>query len=164
MPSPRRIPPEHAAFLEDLPYFVRIGGYLFVHAGFRPGMPVAQQHRDDMLWIREEFLSVRGEFGGIVVYGHTPSPTPVIKDNRIGIDTGAYATGKLTLAVFEGDVRRFHAVSAKGVRSLGLTRSCSECQLFYTRSGPHQRKNPGNVRLARLMHRALWVMDEVSSS
>ena len=109
------LPPEHAAFLEGLPYYVKIGGYWFVHAGFRPGLPVAQQHRDDMLWIRNEFLGARDDFGGVVVYGHTPSPAPVIAANRIGIDTGAYASGKLTLAVFEGDARYFHVVSACGI-------------------------------------------------
>jgi len=111
------LPPEHAAFLENLPYYVKIGRYWFVHAGFRPGMPVARQHREDMLWIREDFLSARSDFGGAVVYGHTPGPVPVVTPDRIGIDTGAYASGKLTLAVFEGDARRFYAVSAGEVEA-----------------------------------------------
>jgi serine/threonine protein phosphatase 1 len=110
------LPPEHIHFLEGLPYFARIGGYLFVHAGFRPGVPLAMQRREDMLWIRNEFLDIRCDFGGAVVYGHTPSPEPVNRSNRIGIDTGAYATGNLTLAMFEGGERRFYAVTDDEVR------------------------------------------------
>jgi serine/threonine protein phosphatase 1 len=109
------IPPEHVAFVEGLPYFARIGDYLFVHAGFRPGRTLEKQRAADMLWIRSEFLNTRCDFGGTVVYGHTPSATPVLRPGRIGIDTGAYMSGNLTLAVLEGGERRFYAVSESGV-------------------------------------------------
>ena len=69
-----------------------------------------------MLWIRNDFLDMRCDFGSTVVYGHTPAPTPVIREDRIGIDTGAYATGTLTLAVFEGSERQFYAVSSDQIR------------------------------------------------
>jgi serine/threonine protein phosphatase 1 len=105
------VPPDHMDFLEELPYFARIGNYLFVHAGFRPGRTLEKQRAADMLWIRGEFLNARCDFGGTVVYGHTPSATPVLRPGRIGIDTGAYMSGKLTLAVFEGGTRRFYAIS-----------------------------------------------------
>lgn len=111
------VPETHIRFLESLPYFVRIGGYLFVHAGFRPGLPIAKQRREDMLWIRDEFLDTRRNFGGTVVYGHTPSARPADRGDRVGIDTGAYATGKLTVAVFEGGARRFYAVSKDRVKA-----------------------------------------------
>jgi serine/threonine protein phosphatase 1 len=79
------------------------GGYLFVHAGLRPNTPLARQSRLDMLWIREPFLSFQGDFPAVVVHGHTPQPEPVVRRNRIGIDTGAYMGGMLTCLVLEGD-------------------------------------------------------------
>jgi serine/threonine protein phosphatase 1 len=85
----------------------REGPYLFVHAGIRPGVRLAQQVRQDLLWIREPFLSSKGEFlgepGMVVVHGHTPSREPVIRPNRIGIDTGAVMGGVLTCAVLEDE-------------------------------------------------------------
>ena len=62
---------------------------------------------DDLLWIRDEFLQYEGDFGKIVVHGHTPAPEPEVRVNRINIDTGAYATGRLTCLILEGDQRRF---------------------------------------------------------
>jgi serine/threonine protein phosphatase 1 len=97
------IPAAHLAFLRDLLFRHAIDGYLFVHAGLRPGVPVERQSRHDMLWIREPFLSSRDEFGPVVVHGHTPGDQPVIRPNRIGIDTGAVLGGPLTCAVLEED-------------------------------------------------------------
>jgi serine/threonine protein phosphatase 1 len=99
----RRIPPEQIALLRGLAVFHRQGGYVFVHAGLRPGRPMARQTRDDMLWIREPFLSSRAAFPGVVVHGHTPQRTPSVWPHRIGIDTGAVMGGVLTCAVLEGD-------------------------------------------------------------
>ncbi len=79
------------------------GGYLFVHAGLRPGIPIAAQAQDDLLWIREPFLSATEPFGAVVVHGHTPTPAPVVRSNRIGIDTGAVMGGALTCVVLESD-------------------------------------------------------------
>ena len=79
------------------------GGYLFVHAGLRPRIPLARQSRLDMLWIREPFLSFDGDFPAVVVHGHTPESEPVIRHNRIGIDTGACLGGRLTCVVLEAD-------------------------------------------------------------
>jgi serine/threonine protein phosphatase 1 len=101
------IPREHLEFLQQLPFFARIGGYYFVHAGVRNGVSLDEQTPEDMLWIRDEFLTSTDDFGAIVVHGHTPTKTPVQRGNRIGIDTGAYATGVLTAAVLEGSQCRF---------------------------------------------------------
>jgi serine/threonine protein phosphatase 1 len=101
------LPQEHLAFFEGLPLFARIGGYFFAHAGVRPGVGLDRQNTEDLLWIREEFLFSAEDFGMVVVHGHTPSPSPVRRHNRIGIDTGAYATQKLTAAVLEGNGCRF---------------------------------------------------------
>ncbi len=98
-----RLPPAHLAFLRGLALHHTIGGYLFVHAGLRPGVPLAQQSRHDQLWIREPFLSSTADHGSVVVHGHTPRARPEIRRNRIGIDTGAVMGGVLTCAALEAD-------------------------------------------------------------
>jgi len=98
-----RIPREHLLFLRDLATHVQIGPYLFVHAGIRPGVPLEQQTRHDMLWMREPFLSSKQDHGVVVVHGHTPRQEPTVRPNRIGIDTGAVMGGVLTCLVLEND-------------------------------------------------------------
>jgi serine/threonine protein phosphatase 1 len=98
-----RVPAEHLGFMRGLALSHREGGYLFVHAGLRPGLPIEAQSTHDLLWIREPFLSWRGDFGSVIVHGHTPMQGPVVKANRIGIDTGAVLGGPLTCAVLEED-------------------------------------------------------------
>ena len=80
-------------------------------------MPLDRQDRDDLLNIRDPFLSSEAEHGKLVVHGHTPSVAPEIRPNRIGIDTAAYATGRLTCLVLEKDQRRFlHVGDRDGVQ------------------------------------------------
>ena len=102
-----KLPPAHLNFLRGLRLFHVMGDYLFVHAGVRPGVALADQSRNDILWIREEFLRSNADLGHIVVHGHTIMPDPQVRANRVGIDTGAYATGVLTCLVLEGSSRRF---------------------------------------------------------
>ena len=71
------------------------------------GIPLSKQREEDLLWIREDFLLCEEEFGKIIVHGHTPVREPDIHPNRINIDTGAYATGRLTCLMLEGDERYF---------------------------------------------------------
>lgn len=98
------VPEAHVAFLRQLPVSVRFGGVLFVHAGVRPGVPLDEQDEDDFMWIREPFVSQPHGLGLTVVHGHTPANEPVFAPGRIGIDTGAFATGRLTvLRVFESE-------------------------------------------------------------
>ena len=104
-------PLDHA-FLNGLPFYHQIDGYLFVHAGVRPGVALDQQAEDDMLWIREDFLEWNGTVlpeqpGLAIVHGHTPEPQPTVAANRIGIDTGAVKGGPLTCAVLEARTVRF---------------------------------------------------------
>jgi serine/threonine protein phosphatase 1 len=96
------MPSGHLRFLEGLkPSFV-CGDYFFVHAGVRPGIPLKEQQENDLLWIRNEFLDSGENFGKFIVHGHTPVQQPDIRPNRINIDTGAYATGNLTLLTIQG--------------------------------------------------------------
>ena len=97
------LPDSHRAFMRGLEPCRAIGGYLFVHAGVRPGVPLAGQSPDDLLWIRGEFLRSAADHGHVVVHGHTIDREPQIRRNRIGIDTGAFATGVLTCLVLEAD-------------------------------------------------------------
>lgn len=94
--------PDHVAFLRGLDSRFTCGGYVFVHAGLKPRVPLEEQRRDDMLWIRHEFLNYQRPFDAFVVHGHTPVAKPDVLSNRINIDTGAYATGHLTCLVLEG--------------------------------------------------------------
>ncbi len=102
----RKLPIEHLAFLRSLVMYHVEGDYLFVHAGIRPGRPVEKQEAHDLLWIRGEFLSSAADHGCCVVHGHTISSEPEMRRNRIGIDTGAYYTGRLTGLVLDGAERR----------------------------------------------------------
>ncbi len=102
----RKLPVEHMAFLRDLEMFHVEGDYVFVHAGIRPGRRIEEQRARDLLWIRRDFLSSDADHGCCVVHGHSISPDPEIRHNRIGIDTGAYYTGRLTSLVLDGAERR----------------------------------------------------------
>jgi serine/threonine protein phosphatase 1 len=101
------LPPAHAAFLRDLPLSIQFGDYFFCHAGIRPGVALDRQEPKDLVWIREPFLSSTRDHGVVVVHGHTPGPAPVVRGNRIGIDSGAVFGGPLTVLVLEGSDHRF---------------------------------------------------------
>ncbi len=92
-----RLPPAHLRFLEGLELMVGLGDYAFVHAGVRPGVPLAEQEEEDLLWIREGFLDVQRPSERIIVHGHSwDSDMPTLLPHRAGIDTGCYSTGVLT--------------------------------------------------------------------
>lgn len=101
------LPDEHREFLSSLPVEHREGGYLFVHAGIRPGVALDDQDPEDLMWIRGEFLDDTRDHGVVVVHGHTVVDDPVDRPNRIGVDTGAYATGRLTAVVLSDTARDF---------------------------------------------------------
>ncbi|ACB94776.1 metallophosphoesterase family protein [Beijerinckia indica] len=102
-----KLPDSHKHFFANLPLSFTCGDYFFVHAGVRPGVPLDKQSPDDLLWIRGDFLHHEGSFGKMIVHGHTPVLETTIHPNRINIDTGAYATGKLTCLVLEKDQQTF---------------------------------------------------------
>ena len=102
-----KLPDRHLAFFRDLDLYHIEGGYLFVHAGVQPGIPIEQQSSEDLLWIREEFIASQADHGHCVVHGHTIFTELEIRPNRIGIDTGAYYTNVLSCLVLEGTEQRF---------------------------------------------------------
>ncbi|MDQ2634986.1 MAG: metallophosphoesterase [Pseudomonadota bacterium] len=92
----RAIPLDDIRFLRALRPSFRYGPYFFAHAGVLPNRALEDQGRDDLLWIRRPFLDHKGNFGAVVVHGHTPNAEPEFKSNRINLDTGAYATHRLS--------------------------------------------------------------------
>jgi serine/threonine protein phosphatase 1 len=92
----------HSDFLEGLKFTHQEGGYLFVHAGIRPGVDLNEQEDRDYTWIRTEFTSSNQDHGVRVVHGHTGVQNPLDLPNRIAVDTTAYATGRLTAAAIQG--------------------------------------------------------------
>jgi serine/threonine protein phosphatase 1 len=101
----RHVPRNVIDWLRRLPLTYASGDYLFVHAGVRPGIPLARQTADDLLWIRDPFLTSDAWHGKVIVHGHTPSDDVEILPNRIGIDTGAYYSGRLSAIGLEGVAR-----------------------------------------------------------
>ena len=101
------VPKAHLRFLMGLRLSYEIGDYLCVHAGIDPGRSLDRQRPEDMLWIRDKFLLSERQHGKIIVHGHSITETPDIQENRIGIDTGAYFSNRLTCLVLEGSARRF---------------------------------------------------------
>lgn len=99
------LPLSHRDFLAQLRLSHREGDYFFAHAGVAPGVPLAQQSPRDLVWIRQRFLKSTVDHGAIVVHGHCIAPEPEIRPNRIGIDTGAYASGVLTCLVLQDTQR-----------------------------------------------------------
>ena len=94
-------------FFSSLKTSVVVGGYFLCHAGVRPGVALDLQNDDDLLWIRDEFLESKIDFGKIVIHGHTPTREPQVLANRINIDTGAFDSGRLTCVVLEEGRHRF---------------------------------------------------------
>ena len=105
------LPAAHLQFISSLRKCLPVGRYFLCHAGVRPGIPLERQTEEDLLWIRDQFLQSRADFGKIVVHGHTPAEKPEVLTNRINVDTGAYMTGYLTCAVLDRDGVRFLCAS-----------------------------------------------------
>lgn len=99
------VPEAHLAFLEGFEDMIVLGDYAFVHAGIRPGVPLNEQKKSDLRWIREDFVGQRGDLEKVIIYGHTIYESVDERGSRIGIDTGAYDSGKLTAIGLEGGDR-----------------------------------------------------------
>jgi serine/threonine protein phosphatase 1 len=101
------VPASHRTFLANLPLYLKIGDMVFVHAGLRPRVMLEDQSDDDLIWIREPFLSHGSGLPLLVIHGHTPHPEPSLGPGRIGIDTGACFTGVLTVLKIDGTAKTF---------------------------------------------------------
>ena len=101
----RAVPQDDIQFLKGLEDMIVLGDYAFVHAGVRPGVPLMSQTRDDLHWIRDPFLTSQADFGAVIVHGHTISAEVDLCADRIGIDSGAYVSGRLTALGLEGSDR-----------------------------------------------------------
>ncbi|MBC7357404.1 MAG: serine/threonine protein phosphatase [Desulfacinum sp.] len=99
-----RVPDRHVEFLQTLKRFHETDDYLFVHAGFRPGVPLEDQRDEDIYWIRNDFILSDHDFGRKVVFGHTPFREPYVDARKIGIDTGAVYGNKLTCVCLPDEV------------------------------------------------------------
>lgn len=106
-----KLPASHRRFVEDTVLSHTCGDYFFCHAGVKPHVGLDRQAREDLLWIRDEFLLFEGSFGKVVVHGHSPVSVPEMRANRINVDTGAFATSHLTAVVLEKAGRRFLSVT-----------------------------------------------------
>lgn len=107
-----RLPLAHLTFLNATEMLAIVGDYVFAHAGINPKLPLDQQRPDDLMWIREGFIDRPVQGKHVIVHGHTVVETPQIQGNRIAIDTGAYATGRLTAVALTGRQRRILQVGA----------------------------------------------------
>lgn len=114
--------PQDQRFLAGLKLSVSVGDYFFVHAGAEPGVALDEQDAQQLLWIRRRFLEDPRAFDKIVVHGHTPSDAVFADHRRIGIDTGAYATGVLTGLRLDGEARQLLQTRRRGGR-IDLERS-----------------------------------------
>lgn len=111
-----RMPRAHIEFLQGLERFVALADYAFVHAGVDPARSLEDQSDDALFWSRTKFLASKRPFSHRVVHGHTPAAAPFADHRRVGVDTGAYASGVLTAARFEGDGVSFLSVSERALR------------------------------------------------
>lgn len=98
-----RMPAAHLEFLDGLERYVELGDYAFVHAGVDDTKPLAAQTDEALYWSRDAFVGSKRPFSHRVVHGHTPVDRPYADARRIAVDTGAYASGVLTAARFEGE-------------------------------------------------------------
>jgi serine/threonine protein phosphatase 1 len=113
----QRLPDLHVKFLAGLERYVQLGDYVFVHAGVDAGRPLEQQTDLDLFWSRQRFLADRRPFPQRIVHGHTPVDEPYSDHRRIGVDTGAYASGVLTAARFEGEAVSFVSVMDRAAKA-----------------------------------------------
>ena len=123
------------AWLKALPLVYELGSYFFCHAGVRPGVPLKKQRREDLLWIRREFLDSSRSHGAVIVHGHSEMDEIQVARNRISVDTAAYRSGELTAVGLQGPFRWFISTTQ---------RYLNESDLIAAKTWAlRQRHNPG---------------------
>ncbi|MEJ1118175.1 metallophosphoesterase family protein [Phyllobacterium sp. CCNWLW109] len=103
----RAVPNSHLNFIRRLPRSMVFGDFFFCHAGIRPGIALERQSQEDLIWIRSEFLDDQRPHSKIIIHGHTPATEVEIRPNRINLDTGAYASGRLSAIMIDGPNKTF---------------------------------------------------------
>lgn len=119
------VPAHHMALLRGMELMLEVGGVVFVHAGLRPGVPLAEQNREDLLGIRSAFLDAPPFAAPFIVHGHTPVPACTYRPDRLNLDTGAYASGRLSAARINGQAPAILTVSAIGAQVQSVAESCA---------------------------------------
>ncbi len=104
------VPQSHKDFLNSLRFRIVFGDFFFCHAGIRPGVPLEAQDAHDLVWIRGDFHAHRGLHPKVVVHGHTPVAEVEVWPNRVNVDTGAFATDRLSALVIDGATKRILTV------------------------------------------------------
>lgn len=127
------VPAEHVALIESFEDIIILADYVFVHAGIRPKTAIEKQRPSDLRWIRDPFLEFEGDHPGMIIHGHSITDEVDERHNRIGIDTGAYRSGKLTAVVLEKQSRRFLTVQGEGMEENSF--DGSPLTFFDTRNG-----------------------------
>lgn len=96
------------AWLRALPRLWRSGNLIAVHAALDPARPPERQDPTTLVWGHPAFDRTARRDGVWVVHGHRIVPEPLVRSGRISIDTGAFATGRLTAArIAAGEPVRF---------------------------------------------------------
>jgi len=108
------VPQTHVDFLQGLPFSVSFGDFFFCHAGIRPGVPLAEQSPQDLIWIRDIFHFHAGLHPKVVVHGHTPHALPEVEANRVNVDTEAWQSGRLTALVVDGASKNILTIAEDG--------------------------------------------------
>lgn len=96
-----KVPAAHLHWLDELPLWHLLPDALIVHAGIRPGVELALQAEQDLLWIRSGFLDDTTDHGLLVVHGHTVVDRVTHYGNRLAVDTGAAYGGPLSVVVLD---------------------------------------------------------------
>jgi len=112
------LPAAQMRWLRNRPLTAQSGDYFFCHAGIRPGVALSRQTREDLLWIRDDFIDHEADHGAVIVHGHTIESNIVIRDNRIGIDSGAYCHGVLTALYLENEQQQLISVREAELQEL----------------------------------------------
>ncbi len=123
---PELVPQDVRDYVASFEEIIVAGDYAFVHAGIDPSLPLEEQKRSDMLWIRDRFLNHQGPLSKVVVHGHTIFDKVMDCGNRIGIDTGAFRSGVLTALVLEGEDRRVIQAKRDEDGSIGIVHPDTE--------------------------------------
>jgi serine/threonine protein phosphatase 1 len=107
--------PHHVELLRNASLMERDGAFVACHAGINGYLPLDQQDPHDLMWISDGFLDRVDEQMPPVIHGHSVmGDLPVVTENRISLDTGAYESGRLTFLCIDRDQRKIEFLQTSG--------------------------------------------------